>query len=145
MSQHATDRSAPVVDDPDTGGFWRAANRGALAVQFCVCCDEPIHVPRPRCPACGGPETRWRDVEPVGSIYSWTVIRHQVHPAFPVPYTVILIALRDYPQVRLVGRLDGAVEPKAGQRVRARFATGDPDDPVIPEWVVLDVNEGEER
>jgi uncharacterized protein len=133
----------PVVDDPDTGGFFTAADRGSLAVQFCTRCDEPVHVPRPRCPACGSVDTTWRDVDPIGTIYSWSVIRHQVHPAFPPPYTVILVALREFPQVRLVGYLDGAVDVTAGQLVRASFTSDDSALPNVPAWVALDPNEGE--
>jgi uncharacterized OB-fold protein len=32
-------------------------------------------------------------------IYSYTVVRHQTHPAFPAPYTVLLVELEEGPRV----------------------------------------------
>jgi uncharacterized OB-fold protein len=131
----------PVGDDPDTGGFFKAAARGALAIQFCTRCDEPVHLPRPRCPSCGCVDLAWREVSPAGRIYSWTVVRHQVHPAFAVPYTVVLVALTDHPEVRLVGHLSGDAELRIGQPVRVRidqFGTGT----ASPGWMLTDLDEG---
>ena len=95
----------PVVDDPDTGGYWQAARGGALAIQLCSKCHQPIHLPRPQCPRCGSTDTSWREVEPAATVYSWAVVRHGVHPTFPVPYTLVLVELRQYPQVRLLTAL----------------------------------------
>ena len=67
-----------------------------------------------------------------GRVYSWTTVEHQVHPAFPVPYTVVLIQLDDVP-ARLVGHLPGAPELVEGQPMEVWFETLD-DGVVLPQW-----------
>jgi uncharacterized OB-fold protein len=134
----------PVVDDPDTAGFWEAARRGSLALQFCAACDEPIHLPRPRCPSCGSVDSTWLDVASYGEVYSWTVVRHQIHPGFPAPYTLVLVQLRDFPSVRLIGHLEGEPPLTKGQPVRARFGDRG-SDVVIPQWETIGYNEGDAR
>jgi uncharacterized OB-fold protein len=54
-------------------------------------------------------------------LYSWTTIEHQSHPAFPTPYTIILVELDDAPGVRVVGRIDGAPDLTAGLPIRVSF------------------------
>jgi uncharacterized OB-fold protein len=70
-------------------------------------------------------------------VYSWTVVEHQVHPAFPVPYTILLIELDDMPGVRLVGNIAGDAVLNIGDPVRATF---DPagNEVTFPQWTVLD-------
>ena len=123
----------PIVDDPDTGGFWQAAQRGALAVQWCWRCAEPVHLPRPQCPRCASDDLGWRDVDGTGTVYSWAVVRHPVHPAFPVPYTVALVALTDFPAVRLVAHFDGAPPLHEGQLVRC-VPRPDSTGVMVPHW-----------
>lgn len=130
-----TGRPRPVVDDPDTAGFWAAAARHELAVCACATCERTIHLPLATCPACGVP-TIWRVVAGAGRVVSWTVVTHQVHPGFPVPYTVLLVELDDAPGVRLVGRLDGNPPVDAGQAVRVRFEEVG-DGVVLPLWDLL--------
>jgi uncharacterized OB-fold protein len=134
-----TDVPTPVTDDPDTGGFFEAAQRGALAVQFCSKCDTPVHLPRPRCLSCGSDELRWGEVNPNGRVYSWTVVAHQVHPAFSTPYTVVLVELADHPAVRLLGHLDGTPDLAVGRSVRATFHPQGPG-PAIPHWEVTETS-----
>ena len=46
-------------------------------------------------------------VAPAGSVYSYTVAHHPVHPALEpsVPYAVVLVSLDAAPEVRVVGNL----------------------------------------
>ena len=126
----------PVTDDRDTAGFFAAAGRGVLVIRRCNSCEAAIHLPVPRCPHCQSDDGRWEPAGATGTLYSWTVADHQVHPAFPVPYTIILVELDDLPGVRVCGRLDGAPDIRVGQPVRVRF------DPVgegagLPNWELL--------
>ena len=97
---------------------------------MCNGCDAVLHVPVAYCHRCGSWDTRWQVVAGTGSLYSWTVVAHQVHPAYPVPYTVVLVELDDHPEARLVGQLPGRPALEAGQpdgglvrpRVRRRRA-----------------------
>ena len=65
--------------------------------------------------------------------YSWTIVEHQVHPAYPVPYTIVLVELDDHPGVRFVGHLAGAPQLTDGQAMRVWFEQLD-DGVVLPQW-----------
>ena len=123
----------PVVDDRDTGGFFEAARRGELAVRMCNGCDAVLHLPRAYCHHCGSWDGRWQPVAGTGTVYSWSVIAHQVHPEYPVPYTVVLVELDDYPSVRLIGHLPGTPEVHLGQHLEVWFEEL-ADGIVIPQW-----------
>lgn len=111
----------PVIDDPDTAGFWAAAARGGLAVCACKSCDAVLHLPRSVCDRCRSFDVEWRTVPPTGRLHSWTVAEMQVHPAFPVPYTTVLVALDIDPAVRFAGYLPGRPPLAAGMAMRAEF------------------------
>ena len=136
MSETPT-RLLPVVDDRDTGGFFEAAARGELVVRCCTDCDAVLHVPRMYCRHCGSWNGRWRPVGGDATLHSWTTVEHQVHPAYPTPYTVVLVELDELPGIRLVGQVPGAPDLAAGMAMELWFEQlGDGDDgPVIvPNW-----------
>lgn len=122
----------PVTDDVDTGGFFAAAARGELAVRVCESCGTDLHLPRECCPHCGHLSRTWRTVAPRGELYSWTVVEHQVHPAHPTPYTVVLVELEEAPTVRLLGHLDGRPALTIGQPMVAEFV--DVAGVRLPQW-----------
>ncbi|OBH08869.1 Zn-ribbon domain-containing OB-fold protein [Mycobacterium sp. E1747] len=125
-------RPLPVTDDPDSGGFFSAAARSAIAVCECTQCGHTVHLPRALCDVCYA-ATTWRDVTPHARLICQTVVEMQIHPAFAVPYTVVLVELDDAPTVRLIGRLDGRHHLPPGTPMRAVFeAVGDV---VVPNWV----------
>jgi uncharacterized OB-fold protein len=123
----------PVTDDHDTGGFWEAVARESLAVSHCTDCGRVLHLPVPYCAGCGSWNVGWRDVSPHGRVYSYIVVEQSVHPAFPAPYTVLLVELDDAPEARLVGYLEGRVPLEIGAPVTAHFDTVR-DGVVIPRW-----------
>ena len=126
-------RPLPFTDDRDTAGFFEAAGRHQLVVRVCEGCDQVLHLPRAYCSRCGSWSGRWQQVSGRGRLSSWTVVEHQVHPAFPVPYTIVLVELDDHLGVRLVGQLPGAPELVAGQLMEVWFeemAEG----VTIPQW-----------
>jgi uncharacterized OB-fold protein len=118
----------PTRTDPDSKGFFEAAARGELVIRFCRGCSEVIHLPRPYCPACGSWDTEFRPVDGRGRLYSWTVVRHAGHPSFPVPYTVVLVALESHPSVRFAGHLPGAPPLRTGMPMGLYFEDG------LPNW-----------
>ena len=126
-------RILPVDDDHDTGGFWDAAKRGQLVVRRCDGCGAVIHVPVAYCHACGSWEGSWTPVAGTGRVVSWTTAEHQVHPAYPVPYTIVLVELDDHPGVRFVGHLAGAPQLTDGQPMRVWFEQLD-GGAVLPQW-----------
>lgn len=139
-----TPRPVPYEDDPDTGGFFAAARRGELAVCTCAACGRTLHVPRGHCRHCGSFDVTWRSIAPTGRLHSWTVVEHQVHPAHPVPYTLVLVEPDEAPAARLVGSLPGRVDLHAGQAMEAWFeeiAGG----AVLPQWRPAPPDHTEER
>ena len=126
-------RLQPVVDDHDTGGFFEAAARGELVVRACANCGTVLHVPRAYCRACGSWDGEWKPAGTTGTLHSFTVADHQVHPAYPVPYTIVLVDLDDVPGVRLLGNLDGNPDLTIGMPMRVRFDEL-ADGVVLPNW-----------
>ena len=124
----------PVVDDPDTAGFFAAALAGHVAVRHCLDCATDLHAPRAHCAGCGGWNTAWRPLRGTGRLYSWTVVERQLLPAFPVPYTIVLVEPDDAPGVRLVGHVPGRLDdPTPGQAMHATFDDVR-DGVVVPQW-----------
>lgn len=135
----APDRPLPVTDDRDTGGFWEAASAGRLAIKGCADCGATLHLPKDFCHRCQSWNTAWRPASLTATLHTWTVVRHQIHPAFPVPYTLVVVDLDDEQDVRLMGYLAGEPTLEAGQAMRARFEQLG--DVVLPEWEPVDVDE----
>jgi uncharacterized OB-fold protein len=129
----------PVVDDLDTGGFFEAARRHELVVRMCNGCDAVLQMPVAYCRTCGSWETRWQPTSGQGRVYSWTVVAHQVHPAFPAPYTLVLVELDDHPEARVVGSIPGRHEFVAGQKMEVWFETVG-NDVVLPQWRAVDTD-----
>jgi uncharacterized OB-fold protein len=130
----APQRLLPETADHDTGGFFAAAAREELAICACAACGAVLHLPRAYCARCGSWDTVWRTVPGRGRLYSWTTVEHQVHRAFPVPYTILLVELEDAPEVRLIGYLPGRPELEAGMPLRAWFEPVDDDGTRLPQW-----------
>ena len=61
-------------------------------------------------------------------MHTWTTVEHSVDPAFPAPYTVVLVELDDEPGVRFVTDLPGRPELAVGLPMAVRFDDG------IPRW-----------
>ncbi|MGY1739424.1 MULTISPECIES: Zn-ribbon domain-containing OB-fold protein [unclassified Blastococcus] len=133
-------RLSPVDDDLDTGPFFQAARRGELVVQRCDRCDAVLHVPRARCHTCGSWDTRWQPVSGRATLLTWTGVAHQVHPAYPPPYTVVLVELDDC-GAHLVGSVPGTPSLRAGQPMEVWFDEL-PDGVVLPNWRPVGADDG---
>jgi uncharacterized OB-fold protein len=131
----------PVTDDRDTGPFFAAAREGRLAYAACAQCNRAVHPPMPYCPHCGGDRIGWRTASGRGTLHGFTVVEHQVHPAFPAPSTVVLVALEETPDVRLVGQMSGTPTLQIGEPMEVWFeAKGE--DVVLPQWRPADKGPG---
>lgn len=140
-----SERIEPVDFDRDTGPMFEAARAGRLVYRHCRACGRGFQVPGQYCRHCGSPDTEWRAARGTGKLYSWTTVMHAVHPGYQVPYTVVVVALEDAPDVRLVGWLPGAPELAAGQAMQVEFESL-AEGVVLPNWrvapSVLDVTQG---
>ena len=104
--------------DRDTAGFWEAQSRHELAFQRCSGCGTVRYPVSPTCPQCLSFDFEWAASSGRGTVYSYTVVHHQTHPAFPAPYTVVLAEMEEGP--RLIAQLRGpeGSRPEIGARVR---------------------------
>lgn len=137
MSKTQAQRLIPVDDDHDTGGFFEAARRGELALRRCNGCDALLHVPRMYCRHCGSWEGRWEIIDGAATLFSYSVVHHQVHPAYPTPYTVVLVELDALPEANLVGSIAGIPALEIGMAMEPWFDhVGDIDDRqvLLPNW-----------
>ncbi len=87
------------IPDRDTQPFWEAQNNHELKFQKCSRCAHVRYLPGPLCPECRSFEFEWTASSGRGVIYSYTVVRHQTHPAFSVPYTIVLVEMEEGPRV----------------------------------------------
>ena len=66
----------PLPDITDmTRPFWTAARNGRLVLQKCGRCGTFNFHPKPSCIECGSRDLPWTEVEPFGTVYSFTVSR----------------------------------------------------------------------
>ena len=84
--------------DRDTAPFWDAQRGHELKFQRCSDCGEFRFPITPICPACLSFVFDWAASSGRGTVYSCTVVHHQTHPAFSVPYTIVLVELEDGPR-----------------------------------------------
>ncbi|MBI3213817.1 MAG: OB-fold domain-containing protein [Mycobacterium sp.] len=109
------------ADDGSDRPHWDGLREGVLRIQRCAQCRTWIWSPRPICPSCHSFDTRWEAVQPVGTIYSWTRTWQPFAPESTghLPYTVVLVELRDAGGSRVVGVLADAdgVTPAIGAEV----------------------------
>ncbi len=113
-------RPSPLPDR-DTAPFWEAQNNHELKFQRCTGCQTVRYPVGPLCPECHSFDFGWITSSGRGRIYSYTVVRHQTHPAFAPPYTVLLVEMEEGP--RIVAQLRASED-----------APFDIDTPVHIEW-----------
>jgi len=119
--------------DRDTGPFWGAQQHHELHLQRCSGCAAFRFPVTPLCPECRSFDFEWAPCSGRGKVYSYTVVHHQTHPAFPVPYTIVLVELEE--GQRLIGQLRGSSDGLAiGAPVGVEWEDA-PNQP-LPVWVI---------
>jgi uncharacterized OB-fold protein len=100
-------------DDAD-GPYWEAARDGELHVQQCSGCGHNQLYGRLYCTECRSDELSWVRTDPVGVLYSYTVVYRAPNARFRdrVPYVVALVDLAAGP--RIMGNLVG-IEPEQAE------------------------------
>jgi uncharacterized protein len=129
--------TVPALNDTNRAWF----TSGALTLQQCASCGAVQHPPEEICHVCGALDFTTRVVRPTGTVHSHTVVHHSVNPALDssVPYTVVLVALDEIPEVRVIGNLlDVPIDEVAvGMPVVAtweQLATEDGTVVLLPQW-----------
>ncbi len=81
--------------DPTTQPFWDAARVGRLIVPCCTRCGTFRLPPYPICYACQSFDLEWVELTGLGTVYSYTVVHHPLHPDLvdAVPYLSAIVEL----------------------------------------------------
>jgi hypothetical protein len=89
----AQSRPYPVTVDPGYEDFVAAQADGRLVARRCGNCGTAQWPPRPLCAGCHSDVFEPLPVEPVGSVYTFTVVHRAFHPWFAerVPYGVAVV------------------------------------------------------
>jgi uncharacterized OB-fold protein len=66
--------------DAMTQPFWDAAKADRLAVPRCAQCGTFRLPPFPLCYACQSEDVEWVELPGTGTVYTYTVVRHPLHP-----------------------------------------------------------------
>jgi uncharacterized OB-fold protein len=101
----------PDISDrfPDaiTQQFWDRCTQHVLAFQKCSNCGTFRNPPVPFCYVCRSTDSQWAPVSGDGTIYSFTIVTHAVHPGLveKIPFNVALVEFPDAPGVRLISNV----------------------------------------
>ena len=87
--------------------YWNACNEERLVMQRCEHCRRFRWHPSPRCEDCGSERYGWAVLSGRGTINTWTVVTHPVHPAAveKVPYIVVIVELEEQAGLQMVSNL----------------------------------------
>jgi uncharacterized protein len=122
-------RPLPDIRSPLSAPYWQAARERRLDFQHCVSCGYVLCPAARRCPECLATELEWRTVSPEGSLWSWAVYEHPLHPAFTqeVPYILIAVELDAGPFLYSNLNVGAENDLRIGARLRAAFVDISPD------------------
>lgn len=111
-----------------TAPYWEAARQGRLAVQRCAGCGRLSHPPVASCPRCHHDTFTWDEMSGRGSVHTFTVVHHSVHPvsAGATPYVIALVELEEGPRILTNLRGGEIADVRVGLPVQVTFeAAGD--------------------
>jgi uncharacterized OB-fold protein len=102
--------------------MWETIRARGMKLQCCRACGTFQYPPAPVCQACLSDELDWSPISGEGEILSWVVYHRQYLEAYPAPYNVIAVRLKEGPVI--VSNLEG--DPPQGTwigcKVRLRYA-----------------------
>ena len=100
-------RPLPNLDRAETRSYWEAARRHQLVLPRCRDCQGWIWYPQRVCHFCHSWNLDWQPVSGTGTIYSFVVVRHGLHPWFAtrLPFVSALVELDEAPNVRLTAEI----------------------------------------
>ncbi|NYT44283.1 Zn-ribbon domain-containing OB-fold protein [Pollutimonas thiosulfatoxidans] len=116
--------SAILPDRPGlVAEYWQGAQEKKLLLQRCCRCSNCWHPLSDVCGACQSFDVEWFPSTGTGSLYSYTVVHHAVHPIVQgwVPYTLCLIELDEGPRILSTLEPESGQEPAIGTRAHLEF------------------------
>lgn len=80
-----------------SGEFYAHCRSHELRFQRCTQCRSWRHVPRQTCAQCGAWDWEWDRSSGHGTVFTWTVVRRPMHPAFAsaAPYAPCVIEMEE--------------------------------------------------
>jgi uncharacterized protein len=127
----------PDVDNDEFRPFWQASREMRLVLPRCRSCGTWRWPPRPICRRCLSFEVEWQEVEPRGSLYSWTYgpapgVPRRLSETVVVGLVTVLAG-----EVRLIGNLVdcGVADLRIDAPVEAVFTKID-DKVTLVNWTV---------
>jgi len=118
-------RPQPKFPEPDTDQFWKATREHRLTYPKCNDCGTIVFYPRRHCTSCGSQSLSWHDSKGEGTIYTFSVVRQNRHPAFKDlgAYAVAYVDLDEGFRImtNIAGVADPTKEINVGQRVRVKW------------------------
>jgi uncharacterized protein len=98
---------ADLFPDHVSQEFWDRCRAHELTFQRCRNCQTFRHPPAPICHVCRSAQVEWAPVAGRGTVFTYTVVTHGVHPALmeSLPFNVVLVEFPDAPGVRLVSNV----------------------------------------
>lgn len=95
MAEFLGARVAIAPNDPEHLEFLEAAGQGRFVLQRCTECAKLRYPVGNACPFCTALGWEWAGVSGKGTIYSYEVVMHPIHPSFrdQVPYPIVLVEL----------------------------------------------------
>ena len=119
------DRPQPRFPEPDTQDFWDATKEHKLKYQVDRDTGDVVFPPRRHNPKNGSLNLEWKESKGEGTIYTFSVVRLNRHPAFaPLgPYVVAYVDLDEgfRMMTNIVGVNDPTTDIKVGQRVKLQW------------------------
>ena len=87
------------VPTPISRAYWDGCNEKQLLMQQCQACESFQFYPRSVCTDCMSQKLSWVPVSGLGTVASWTIVRHPVSRAYAgdIPYVIALIRLDEGP------------------------------------------------
>jgi uncharacterized OB-fold protein len=84
---------------PETAPFWAAVAEHRLLLRYCPLCGIWLHPQMTLC-SCGSQSLEWREASGYARLVSYTVVRRTpFSEQVGVPYTLLLVRLREGPQL----------------------------------------------
>jgi uncharacterized OB-fold protein len=124
-SPYLTEAIAELFPDAISRQFWDRCAQHVLAFQKCTACGAFRNPPVPICHVCRSTDVEWSPVSGVGTVYSFTIVHHAVHPGLldKIPFNVCLVEFADAPGVRLITNVvdAGPDELEIGMPVRLHW------------------------
>lgn len=102
MSEAPSQYQKPVPVPSDVSRpFWEGLKSREVRLQRCRACDRFVFYPRSLCPFCLSEDLEWASVSGRGKVYSYTVVRRAMNPAFQadVPYVFAIVELEEGPRL----------------------------------------------